>query len=205
VKRAIALVIAGFVVSDLPIAQADQRQRFTVIDRTMVCKTGFAGGVPDRIRTVTASVSARHGSEPAQFERNLSVNTGAGSGGSVLAIVYPQDAPRAAPYILVHRRRCTQLKKRLPLLSEERSAPAVDFHAGCRLLDAPARVVVRVRAELEAPASWSVYKRDYLRVQGTAVEALLAVRTHPARKPIAYASFARDGTARFFRSARCTE
>jgi hypothetical protein len=110
-----------------------------------------------------------------------------------------------APYVLVHRRRCTQLKERLPLLNEERSAPPVDFSAGCRVLDAPSHIVVRLRAVLDAPAFWSVYRRDYLRARGKALEAFMVVRTHRGRKPIAFASFARDGSARFFRAPPCTE
>lgn len=204
-KRAIALVIALFGVSDLPMARAEEAQRSAVIDRTMVCTTGFAGGVPDRIRTITASVGARHGSEPAQFDPSVSLNTGAGSGGSALVIVYTQEAPRVSPYLFINRRRCSQLTTRVPLLSEERSVQAVDFSAGCRMLDAPPRIVVRMRAVLDAPGSWSVYRRHYLRMRAKALEAFITVRTHPGRKPIAFGSFARDGSARFYRGPRCTE
>jgi hypothetical protein len=109
------------------------------------------------------------------------------------------------PYLLLHRRRCTRVRTRLPLLQEERAASPVDFGAGCQLLDAPPRVVVRFRAIMERPTRWAAYKRDYLMARGNALEAFVAVRTHPTRRPIAFASFARDGSARLFRGPRCTE
>jgi hypothetical protein len=202
VKRAIALVIAMFGLSEVPIAHAEQSQRFTVIDRTMLCTTGFAGGAPDRIRTVTASVSAQRGSGTAQFDPSVFLNTGATT---ALVRVYTQEAPGVTPDVRIHRRSCTQLKTRLRLLGVERSAPPVDFSAGCRIFEAPARILVRLRVVLEAPALWTVYRRQYLRARGKAVEAFLIVRTHPGRKPVAFASFARDGSARFFRAPRCTE
>jgi hypothetical protein len=188
VKRAIALVIAVVGLSELPLAQSAQSQRFTVIDRTMVCTTGFAGGVPDKIRTINASVSAKRGSEPAQFDPSIFLNTGASA---ALVKVYRQEGSGVAPYVLVHRRRCTQLKTRLPLAGEERSAPAITFGTGCQVLEAPPRIFVRLRAVLETPAFWSVYRRDYLRARAKALEAFMIVRAHPDRTPIAFASFPR--------------
>jgi hypothetical protein len=186
-----------FGVSVLSTAQARQSQRFTIIDRAMVCTTGFAGGVPDRIRTVTISVGARQGSGPAQFDPSISLNTGATT---LLVWAYPQDA-----LVEVHRRSCRQIKTQVRLLRQERSAPAVDFRAACRAMDAPPRVLVRLRAVLESPALWTVYRREFLRARAKALEAFLTVRTYPGRMPIAFASFARDGSARFFRAPRCTE
>jgi hypothetical protein len=205
VKRAIALVIAVFGVSNLPIAHAEQTERSAVIDRTMVCTTGFAGGVPDRIRVFSISVGERHGTEPAEFDPSVGLNTGAGSGGSALIFVYTQDAPRVTPYVLIHGRRCTRMKGRLAVVAEERSATPVDFSEGCRVLDAPKRIVVRLRAVLERPTMLSMYRRDYFRASAKALEAFIAVRTYPGRQPIAFASFARDGSARFFAVPRCTE
>jgi len=93
----------------------------------------------------------------------------------------------------------------VPLLPEERSAAPVEFRAGCKLLDAPARILVRLRVVMQSPTRWSVYEHEQLWARGTPLEATVIVRTYPARRPLAFASFARDGSARFFAVPRCTE
>ena len=197
------LLAAGFAVLAIAPAAATTRpvQAFTVIDRTMVCTTALSGGAPDTIRTVRVSVSSESGSGRQQFDPNFSVHTGHVQ----LVSVYTQEGPSVFPNVTVHRHRCTRAKARLPLLREERSAQAIDFYSTCKVLDAPSRIVVRLRAVFERPTIWRVYRRDSLQARGKAVEALVAVRTHPARKPIASASFGRDGSARFFRPPRCTD
>lgn len=202
-KRAIAVVIAVLGVSDLPIAESAQSQRFTIIDRTMLCTTAFEGGVPDRIRSLSVGVGRELGEGEGRFAASIHLTTGRSVALASVQADAASDGSR--PFVLVNRRRCSPVKTRVPLVREERSAAPVEFRGGCKLLDAPGRIVVRLRASMQSPARWSAYKQEYLLARGNPLEASLVVRTYPARKPIAFASFARDGSARFFRSARCTE
>jgi hypothetical protein len=192
-----------FGVSGLSTAQADQTQRFTVIDRTMVCASAFEGGVPDRLRSLSVGVGRELGEGQGQFAASIHLNTGRSS---ALASVHADAASEGSrPYVLVNRRSCKVIRLGLPGVREERSAPSVEFRAGCKLLDAPARIVVRLRVTMQSPARWSVYQQEYLWARGTPLEATLVVRTYPARKPLAFASFARDGSARFFAVPRCSK
>jgi hypothetical protein len=190
------MAVLGFATA----AAAQPVQTFTVIDRTMTCAMALSGGAPDQIRTLRLSIHAKRGSGPQQFDPGLHF----GTGHIGLVRVYTQQPPQSVPNVLVHRHRCTRLKARMPLLPEERSAGAIEFEGGCKVLDAPARTVVRFHAVLERPTRLSPYRRDFLIARGTAVEAFIAIRT-PARRPIAFASFDRDGSARLFRTPRCTE
>jgi hypothetical protein len=195
------LLAAGFAVLAIATAaSAHSVQTFTLIDRTMVCTTALSGGAPDQIRTLRVSVSSKSGSGPQQFDPGLSVHTGHFS----LVAVRTQEAPRVFANVTVHRHRCTRVDARLPLLREERSAQPADFYSTCKVLDAPRQIIVRLRAVFERPTFWRVYRRDSLQARGKAVEASVTVRTHPARKPLAFVSFDRNGSARFFNARRCT-
>jgi hypothetical protein len=194
--------------SGVSTVQAEQTRHFTVIDRTMVCMTAFGGGVPDRVRTVRVGVTAAHGVEPARYFAAFNLGTGEFGSFAGLVSVESGETSGRQPAVLINPRRCTRVKTRLPLESHPRTAQPVESNAGCKLLDAPARIVVRLRAVMQAPTRWSPYRDrsgSYLRARGVALQAHLAVGTHPGRKPIAFASFARDGSARFFSVPRCTE
>jgi hypothetical protein len=185
-----------------------QVQRFTVVDRTMVCMTAFGGGVPDRVRTVRIGVTAAHGVEPQRYFAAFDLGTGEfGSFAGLVSVESGETAGRQ-PAVLINPLRCTRVATRLPLPRQVRLAQTVDFRAGCKLLDAPARIAVRLRAVMQSPTGWTAYRDrsgSYLRARGRALEAQLAVSTHPGRAPIAFASFDRSGAARFFAVPRCTE
>jgi hypothetical protein len=207
VKRAIALITAVFGVFGLS-AQAGQTQRFTLIDRTMVCTTAFGGGVPDRVRTLRVGVTADHGVEPQRYYAAFNLGTGEFSSFAGLVSVESGATSGRQPAVLFNPRRCTRVTTRLRLPLEAQSAQPVEFNAGCKLLDAPTRIVIRLRTVMESPTRWTPYRDrsgSYMRARGKALEAHLAVSTYRGRKPIAFASFARDGSARFFRAPRCTE
>jgi hypothetical protein len=180
-------------------------QTFTVIDRTMLCKTGFEGGYPDRVRTLEVSVAAKRGEGAALFPAEFEVFTGVGASFAQLVSVKTTETPGPPAAVLVNRRSCTRVKTRLPLLQQERAAPA-EFHSSCKLLNAPARVILRLRAVMPSPTRWTVVEIGlYMRARGAPLQASLSIRAHPTKKPLAFASLDREGAARFFRVARCSE
>jgi hypothetical protein len=203
VGRSIVLVIAVLGACGLAAAHVGQSQSFTVVDRTMVCTIAYEGGVPDRIRSLSVSISRELGQGEGQFP--ASIDLGTGRSAALASVRASAASPGTQPTLLVSRRRCKLVKTRVRLIDAERSAPPLDSRTGCKLLDAPRRILVRLRASLQAPARWSVYRRDYLLARGHPLEASLVVRTYPGQKPIAFASFDRSGTARFFAVPRCAE
>jgi hypothetical protein len=185
-------------------ASARSSQSFTVINRTMVCATAFEGGAPDRIRSLSVSTGRELGEGRGQFAASISLGTGRGASASLVSI-QADSASTSRPWVLVNRRRCKTIKASVPPAREERTAAAVEFSAGCKLLDAPPRVLVRLRASMQSPTRWSLYREQYLWARGTPLDASVIVRTYPARKPIAFASFDRSGAARFFAVPSCRE
>lgn len=199
-RRLLAAGIAALGIATA--AAAHPVQTFTVIDRTMVCATAFEGGVPDRFRSLWVSVGRELGEGRGQFAASLSLGTG--RSGSLVSIQAESEST-SRPWLHVSRRRCKPVKTSIRTAPEERTAATVQFRAGCKLLDAPPRVLVRLRASMQSPTRWSVYKGEYLAARGTPLDASLTVRTYPTRKPVAFASFDRSGAARFFAVPRCTE
>ena len=179
-------------------------QSFTVIDRTMVCSTAFEGGFPDRLRSLWIGAGRQLG-QGRLGESGASISLGTGRTGSLVYVAADDASSGPGPWLQIARRRCRTVKTSLRPAHEERTAATIEFSARCKLLDAPPRVLVRLRASMESPTRWSVYKREYLAARGNPLEASMTVRTYPARKPLLFASFARDGSARFYRVPRCTE
>ena len=206
----VALLAASLAVAAEQIVRdADQTQALTafrIIDRTMLCKTGFEGGYPDRVRTLRVSVAAKRGQGAALFPAEFEVFTGVGASFAQLISVQATETAGQPADVLVHRRSCTRVKTRLPLLPQERAAPAEDLNSSCKLVGAPAKVIVRLRAVMPSPTRWTAIESGtYMRARGAAIQASLSIRAHPTKKPLAFASLNRDGAARFFRVSRCTE
>jgi hypothetical protein len=201
VKR--SLLAAGIaVLAVATAASAKPAQTFTVINRTMVCATAFEGGVPDRLRSLWISVGRELGQGQGQFGASLAVSTG--RDGSLVSI-HADAASNTRPWLLVNRRRCKPIKSSFRAVREERTAATVEFNAECKLLDAPPRVLVRLRASMHSPTRWSRYKQEFLWARGNPLDASVSVRTYPGQRPIAFASYSRDGSARFYGAPRCTE
>jgi hypothetical protein len=197
------LLAAGIAVLALATAAAAQPvQTFTVIDRTMVCTTAFEGGVPDRLRSLSIGAGRELGQ--GSGESGAWIALGTGKTGSLVYVAADDASSGPGPWLQITRRRCTTVKTPLRPAHEERTAATIEFSARCKLLDAPPRVLVRLRASMQSRTRWSVYKREYLVARGNPLEASVTVRSYPARKPLLFASFARDGSARFFRTPRCT-
>jgi hypothetical protein len=205
VRTAFVLVLSAQAVLGLSVygnaqaGAASPSQTFTLIDRTMVCLTAFEGGVPDRVRTLSVGVTPKN----AQFEAFFNLSSGGGPLAPLVSVETGETAGRP-PAVLVNRRRCTRVKKRLEIGRQGRSAPATQLGDSCELLDAPQRTVVRLRALMESPTRWTVSSdRRFLRARGKALEALLVVRAHPRGTPLVFTSIDRAGSARFSAAPRC--
>jgi hypothetical protein len=202
-------VIAGVIAATAVLAAAASAQRvqtFTVIDRTMVCTTAFSGGAPDRVRTVRISGETVRGEGEAQFPAAVHASTGDTDSFAGLVSVETGELSGRQPAVLFNHRRCVRVKTRLPVTRQQRAARPVDFTAGCEVFDAPPKVVIRLRAVMQVPTRWRRYRdvggAPYTRAAGRALEALVAVSTHPAQRPLGFASLDREGSARFFRTPR---
>jgi hypothetical protein len=188
--------------------RAGPGQTFTVIDRTVVCDTAFEGGVPDRLRSLWVGAGSESGRGPAELTSSITVGTGSSSSLSSSLVYVQADSASPSgpgPWLQVNRRRCKTIKTSVRPAREERTAAAIDFRADCKLLDAPPRILIRLRASMQSPTRWSVYKREFLVARSKPLDASVTVRTYPSRKPLAFASFDRSGAARFFAVPRCRE
>jgi hypothetical protein len=177
-------------------------QTFTVIDRTMVCATSFEGGFPDRLRSLWINAVTQTGQ--GDGESSAAVSVGTGRSRSLVYVANKSAGSTAGPWLQVARG-CRTIKRSLRPAHEERTAATVEFRAGCKLLDAPPHVLVRLRASMQSRTRWSVYKREFLVARGNPLDASVTVRSYPALRPLAFASFGHDGSSRFFRTSRCTE
>jgi hypothetical protein len=122
--------------------------------------------------------------------------------GSLVTIAHGPAPGSATGGVWVNRRQCTWLKSlRLPL-----SRQGLRGHTGAlsKAFECvvPRRIVVRARATLARPANW-IRTGDQLMVRGNILQTHLAVRTFPARKPLALGIV--DKESRLFVSRRCVE
>lgn len=66
------------------------------------------------------------------------------------------------------------------------------------------RVLVRVRAVLQAPARWQQLDRTYIGARRSVVEAAFVVRSEGSRKPIAFVELGPAGKTRLWTSPDCS-
>lgn len=207
----VALLAASLAVAAERIVRDPDRTEavaaFRTIDRTLVCATALSGGVPDRVRNITITAQTVRGEGEAHVPALIYLNTGEFGTLAPLVSVETGESSGRQPAVLFNHRRCKGIKPRLPVVREQRSARPVDFSAGCELLDAPAKVVVRLRAVMESPTRWRITRdstgASYTRALGKALVAFVAVKSHPGRKRLVFASLDRAGTARFLGVSRC--
>jgi hypothetical protein len=143
------------------------------------------------------------------------------SGGYISAISGPQTRPGSEliqvsarpeprwqnttlpPGVYANLRRCRPARMRVPLSTKGLPGPPVEFaqDADC---DVRGRVLVRVRAVLEAPTAWSRKEQPYFGARRNVVEARIAVRTERTRRPIGLVEVNAAGDTRLWASSGCS-
>jgi hypothetical protein len=116
------------------------------------------------------------------------------------------DPSHATGYVSLSRTRCTTTKLRLRLSSRGLKGGSTEPDGKSYKCDAPARVLIRVRAVFTRPTG---FVRDpqspWLSVaRGTTSTAYVAVATMPDRKPLSFAGANHTtGMARLFIASSC--
>jgi hypothetical protein len=106
------------------------------------------------------------------------------------------------PGVYVDARRCVRVRVVLPLSSKGLPGPPVRFstEADCELRG---RVLLRVRAQLEAPAAWQPATPPWAGARRDVVEATIAVRSERTRRPLALLALDRGGETRLWTASHC--
>lgn len=106
------------------------------------------------------------------------------------------------PGVYANVQRCAPARVSVPLSSRSLPGPPVRFgtDADCKVRG---RVLVRVRAVLEAPTSWRPAGRPHVGARRNVVEAKIAVRSEGTRRPIGLLELDRAGTTRLWAASHC--
>jgi hypothetical protein len=207
---AVAAVIAGLMASAA--ASADNTG-FRIIDRTLICPM-IGVGYPDSVRFMTAGGRAFREDVAADGVRytdsaSISVwNGGTAPDSGVSAGVRAGPAPgHATGALWFPRTRCRRTKIRVPLSSGGLTGGPADPSGEYYRCDAPATVLIRVRAVFKRPTALSFSPRAPYQsaARGPIATASLAIAALPGRKPIFFGSVDdRTGGARVFAAlSRC--
>jgi hypothetical protein len=106
------------------------------------------------------------------------------------------------PGVYADARRCTPARVSVPLSAKGLPGPPVKFgtDADCELRG---RVLVRIRAVLEAPTSWRPADRPHVGARRNVVDAKIAVRSERTRRPIGLLELDRVGMTRLWAASHC--
>lgn len=107
------------------------------------------------------------------------------------------------PGVYADVRRCAPARVSVPLSAKGLPGPPVRFDqdADCEVRG---RVLVRLRAVLEAPTAWRRADAPYFGARRNVVEAKIAVRSERTRRPIALLALDRGGETRLWVSSGCS-
>jgi hypothetical protein len=99
-------------------------------------------------------------------------------------------------------RRCAAARVSVPLSAKGLPGPPVRFdqEADCEVRG---RILVRLRAVLEAPTPWRPAQAPYVGARRNVVEAKIAVRSDRTRRPLALLELDRAGKTRLWVSPAC--
>jgi hypothetical protein len=100
-------------------------------------------------------------------------------------------------------RRCTAARASVPVSSKGLPGPPIRFEreADCEVRG---RVIVRVRALLEAPTAWQPATTPWTGARRNLLEAKIAVRSERTRRPLALLTLDREGKTQLWLAPRCT-
>ncbi len=192
-----------------------------VIDRTVVCTTAFIGGVHE----IEASAREGFGGSRRSWDRPPLAAVTTGSTGSAekaldnmlgwvtagrpsaTATVIPDPFVgftypiRTWGTLAMNRTQCNPVATRVPLTAKGLTGGRVGALGQAYDCGAPRRVLVRMRAILESPASLREH-RQFLDTKTPVRESYVAVATQTG-KPLVQAEVFESGKARLFISKRC--
>jgi hypothetical protein len=100
-------------------------------------------------------------------------------------------------------RRCRQARVVVPLSARRLPGPPVRFDTDTDC-EVRGRVLVRLRAVLEAPTAWRRAAPPYFGARRNVVEAKIAVRSERTRRPITFVTLDAAGDTRLWVSAACS-
>jgi hypothetical protein len=183
-----------------------------IIDRTFRCTPGtLYGGVRQFDVTAKPRGSLGNGGRSDDVSPGyVSVGSGLASG-TFDDLVFARsrlEERRAAPSgswpagVYADIRRCRAVRISVPLSAKSLPGPPVRFDqdADCEVRG---RVLVRLRAVLEAPAPWRPATPPYAGARRNVVEVKIAVRSERTRRPIALLALDRGGETRLWVSGGC--
>jgi hypothetical protein len=144
---------------------------------------------------------------PAHYPGYVSVNSGPEAPGSQLVYVVSRPSSRTAGYleragVYANVRRCSPSRAVVPLTSRGLQGPPARWSTdiSCEL---PERVLVRVRAQLQSPATWGSAGSGLAGVRRSVVQASVAIRGEKSRRPIAYFEMDKAGKTSLWSSSSC--
>jgi hypothetical protein len=212
VRRGRTLFVIACVVGGAAVGSAESAPS-RVVDRTFRCTVApIYGGLREVDVTAKPKGSLGNGGRSDDVSPGyVSVGSGPASGAFddlVFARTRPEERGVAPgdpfpPGVYVDVRRCGPARISLPLSAKGLPGPPVRFDtdADCEVRG---RVLVRLRAVLEAPALWGRAAPPYFGARRNVVEARIAIRSERNRRPIALLELDRGGKTRFWSSPGCT-
>jgi hypothetical protein len=184
-------------------------QATRIVDRTFRC-TPFALGDGLRgLELVARPLGSKEFQNPNSSPGFLGVSSGGFSATSDLVSVRAdawqrfRNRPRVPEGVYVHAARCSASRASVRLSPAGLPGPPVQWSED-RECPLSGRILVRVRAVLQSPATWQRIDRTYAGARQTVIEAAVAVRSESARKAIGFAELGRAGKTRLWVSSGCT-
>lgn len=183
-----------------------------VVDRTFRCTLApLYGGLRELDVTTKPNGSLGSGGRSDDVSPGyVSVGSGPASGAFddlVFARTRPEERGVAPgnPFpsgVYVDVRRCAAARVSLPLSAKGLPGPPVRFgtDADCQVRG---RVLVRVRAVLEAPTPWRAAAPPYAGARRNVIEAKIAVRSERTRRAIGLLELDRVGETRLWVASHC--
>jgi hypothetical protein len=180
----------------------------SVIDRTFRCTPVALGdGVRD-LEVIAHPLGSHEFQNPSPSPGFLSLGSGGLSPTSELVSVRAAAwerfrQRRVLEGVYVNASRCSAARATLRLSRTGLPGRPVQWSEN-KSCPVTGRVLVRVRAVLQAPARWQQLDRTYVGARRSVVEAAFAVRSERSRKPIAFVELGRAGKTRLWTSSDCS-
>lgn len=180
-----------------------------IVDRTFLC-TPFALGDGLRdVEVVARPLGSKEFQNPNSSPGFLGVSSGGMSATSDLVSVRAaawqrfRNRPRVPEGVFVHAARCSAARASVRLSPAGLPGPPVQWSED-RQCPVRGRVLLRVRAVLQSPATWQRIDRTYVGARQAVVEAAVVVRSERARKAIGFSELGPGGKTRLWVSSGCT-
>lgn len=206
-KQTLALLVAAIAVGPAPPADSAPSR---VVDRTFRCTSALLyGGVRQLDVTTSPRGSLGAGGRSDDVSPGyISVGSGAARGVfDDLVFARSRSETRRAstpfpPGVYADTRRCAAARASLPLSSKGLPGPPIRFdrEADCEVRG---RVLVRVRAVLEAPTAWQPATPPVAGARRNVLEAKIAVRSERTRRPLALLALDSGGATRLWLASHC--